>query len=77
MERVIVDRFEGNVAVVEAGLGHMRNVPQSQLPPGIFHASCGVPATLFRQHSGIGVERRRPVEKHSRQDLVGACFSRK
>ena len=34
MERVIVDRFEGNVAVVEAGLGHMRNVPQSQLPPG-------------------------------------------
>jgi hypothetical protein len=34
MERVIVDRFEGNVAVVEAGLGRMRNVPRSQLPPG-------------------------------------------
>ncbi|SET13866.1 Protein of unknown function [Olsenella sp. KH3B4] len=34
MERVIVDRFEGSIAVVEAGLGRMRNVPRAQLPPG-------------------------------------------
>ena len=34
MERVIVDRFEGSFAVVEAGLGRMRNVPLAQLPLG-------------------------------------------
>jgi hypothetical protein len=34
MERVIVDRFEGSFAVVEAGLGRMRNVPRAQLPLG-------------------------------------------
>ncbi len=34
MERVIVDRFEGSIAVVEVCLGHMRNVPRSQLPSG-------------------------------------------
>ncbi|MDD6694178.1 MAG: DUF3006 domain-containing protein [Atopobiaceae bacterium] len=32
MERVIVDRFEGSFAVVEVGLGLMRNVPRAQLP---------------------------------------------
>ena len=34
MERVIVDRFEGSFAVVEAGLDRMRNVPRAQLPLG-------------------------------------------
>ena len=33
MERVVVDRFEGNIAIVEAGSGSMRDVPRSQLPP--------------------------------------------